>query len=179
MYILMYFFKLGTHTATLDWVSLACGITFGFLFGGWTELLTAVLILHVLDMITGIMVAGKLKEIGSREMNKGIKKKVGNWIALILAHIIDVVLFDGQPIAITGMSFVLIANEGLSIVENLGNLGVYMPNFITKYLKQIRDGGDKAEFELGEEPDKSIERVIIEDEDGVISEYKNEQDEKE
>lgn len=175
--ILMYFFKVSTHSATLNKISLACGITVGFLFGGWTELLTAVLILHVLDMITGIMVAGKFNEIGSDKMNKGIKKKAGNWIALILAHVIDVVLFDGQQIAITGMSFVLIANEGLSIVENLGNLGVYIPDFILRYLKQIRDGGDTSEFKLGEEPDKTIERVIIEDEDGKISEYKNEREE--
>ena len=179
MNILMFFFKVGTHTATLNKISLACGITVGFLFGGWTELLTAVLVLHVLDMITGVMVAGKFNEIGSREMNKGVKKKAGNWITLILAHVIDVVLFDRQPIAVTGMSFVLIANEGLSIVENLGNLGVYIPDFITKYLKQIRDGGDTSEYTLGEEPDKSIERVIVEDEDGKILEYKNEHDEEE
>ena len=175
----MYFFKVSTHTATLNKISLACGITIGFLFGGWTELLTAVLVLHVLDMITGVMVAGKFNEIGSKEMNEGVKKKAGNWIALILAHVIDVVLFDRQPIAVTGMSFVLIANEGLSIVENLGNLGVYIPDFITKYLKQIRDGGDTSEYTLGEEPDKDIERVIIEDEDGKILEYKNEHDEEE
>ena len=169
----MFFFKVSTHTATLNKISLACGITVGFLFGGWTELLTAVLILHVLDMITGVMVAGKFNEIGSEKMNNGIKKKAGNWITLILAHVIDVVLFDRQPIAVTGMSFVLIANEGLSIVENLGNLGVYIPDFITKYLKQIRDGGDTSEYTLGEEPDKTIERVIIEDEDPKIIEYKN------
>lgn len=175
----MFFLKVSTHTATLDKISLICGITAGFLFGGWTELLTAVLVLHVLDLITGIMVAGKFNKIGSKEMNMGIKKKAGNWITLILAHVIDVVLFDRQPIAVTGMSFVLIANEGLSIVENLGNLGVYIPDFIKKYLKQIKDGGDTSEFKLGEEPDKNIERVIIEDEDGIISEYKNEHDEEE
>ena len=175
----MYFFKVSTHTATLNKISLACGITVGFLFGGWTELLTAVLVLHVLDMITGIMVAGKFNEIGSREMNKGVKKKAGNWITLILAHVIDVVLFDRQPIAVTGMAFVLIANGGLSVVENLGNLGVYIPDFIKRYLKQIRDGGDTAEFKLGEEPDKDIERVIIEDEDGKILEYKNDHSDEE
>lgn len=175
--ISMYFFKVSTHSAILNKVSLVCGITVGFLFGGWTELLTAVLVLHVLDMITGVMVAGKLNEIDSGEMNKGVKKKAGNWITLILANVIDVVLFDGQPVAVTGMSFVLIANEGLSIVENLGNLGVYIPDFISKYLKQIRDGGDTAELKLGKEPDKNIERVLIEDEDGVILEYKNEHEE--
>ena len=172
----MYFFKVSTHTATLNKISLVCGVTVGFLFGGWTELLTAVLVLHVLDMITGIMVAGKLHDISSIKLNKGIKKKVGNWIALILAHVIDMVLFDGQPITVTGMAFVLVANEGLSIVENLGNLGVMLPEFITRYLKQIRDGGDTAEFQLGKEPDKTIERVIVEDEDGTISEYKNNND---
>lgn len=169
----MYFFKISTNTATLSKISLACGMTVGFLFGGWTELLTAVLLLHVLDMISGLMVAGKNYNIDSKTMNKGVKKKAGNWIALVLANVIDVVLFDRQPIAVTGLAFVLIANEGLSIVENLGNLGVYIPDFISRYLKQIREGGDTSEFKLGDEPTKSIERVIVEDEDGNIAEYKN------
>lgn len=175
----MFFFKVSTNTATLDKIAITCGVIAGFLFGGWTELLTAILVLHILDIITGVMVAGSRYDIDSNEMNKGIKKKIGNWIALILAHIIDVVLFDRQPIAITGMAFALIANEGLSITENLGNLGVVLPDFIAKYLKQIRDGGDKAEIVLGEEPEKTIQRVIIEDEDGKIQEIKNDNDNEE
>lgn len=148
----MFFFKVSTHTATLNKISLACGITVGFLFGGWTQLLTAFLMLQGLDILTGLLTGAKNKDVSSSVMHDGVKKKIGSWIGLILAHVIDIVLFDGQNIAITGLSFVMIGNEGISIVENLSILGVPIPEFITKYLKQIRDYNNKTENKLEDSP---------------------------
>lgn len=173
----MIFFKFGTSAGSLDKIALVIGAIVGFLLGGWTELLTALLVLHLLDIITGLMVGRKRREINSSRMNAGIKKKVGSWMALILANVIDGVLFDGQAIALTGMVFVLIANEGISITENLGNLGIKLPKFITEYLEQIRGQGDRVEFTLGDPPSPEIERVIIEDEEGHIQEIQNKKEE--
>lgn len=157
----MLYLKLGTHAGTLDKIALVAGLGAGFLFGGWSELLTALLIMQGLDIITGLLVGGKDKNISSDVMNAGVKKKVGTWIAIILAHVIDVVLFDGQPVAQTGIIFVLIGNEGLSLVENLGKLGVYLPESVTKYLIQIRSHGDKQEMKAGDVPASEIQQVTV------------------
>ncbi|WP_081835448.1 phage holin family protein [Carnobacterium jeotgali] len=73
----MLYLKLGTHAGTLDKIALTLGLLAGFLFGGWHELLTALLILQGLDIFTGLLVGGKDKNISSSVMNAGIKKK--NW----------------------------------------------------------------------------------------------------
>lgn len=162
----MLYLKLGTHAGTLDKIALTLGLLAGFLFGGWHELLTSLLILQGLDVFTGLLVGGKDKNISSSVMNAGIKKKTGTWIAIILAHVIDIVLFDGQPVAQMGIIFVLLGNEGLSLVENLGKLGVPIPEMITKYLIQIRSHGDKQEVKTGDLPAPAIQQVTVITEEG-------------
>ena len=43
----------------------------------------------------------------------------------------------------------IIATEGLSIVENLGKLGVPFPSFVLKALEQLREKADKSPTEKG------------------------------
>lgn len=164
----MLFFKIGTYAGTMNKIVLTIGLAIGFLFGGWTELLTALIILQALDIIMGLLTATQKRSVNSSIMYTGIKKKLATWIGLILAHVIDKVLFDNQPIALTGLAFVMISNEGLSITENMGILGVPLPDFITGYLEQIRNQEDIAEIKSDEMPAREIDRVIIEDEDGVF-----------
>lgn len=151
----MFYMKLGTYAGTLDKIALSFGLMAGFLFGGWTHLLTAFLMLQGLDILTGLLIGTKNKDVSSSRMHEGIKKKVGSWIALILANVIDMVIFDGQSVAITGLAFVMISNEGLSLVENLGILGIAMPDFITQYLEQVRKHKDTIEYNTGNVPTDS------------------------
>lgn len=166
----MIFLKFGTIAGSLDKTILIIGLTLGFLFGGWTQLLTALLVLHLLDILSGLLVGRKNKAISSARMSAGIKKKLGGWIALILANVIDGVLFEGQPVTVTALAMVFISNEGLSITENLGKLGVPLPKFIAEYLEQIRAQGDTTEINLGTPPSPEVERVLVEDEEGQIQE---------
>ena len=154
--ILMFYMKIGTEAGTLDKIAGAIGIVVGFLLGEWGYILTALIILQVTDTITGLLVGGNNGELSSRKMREGIKKKIAVWIALVLGHVVDMVLFDGQPVALTGLAYAFVANEGLSIVENLGNLGLLVPEFLAKYLEQIRNRDDISELKIGN-PDKTIE----------------------
>lgn len=135
------YLKIGEVFA-LDKVLLIGGGLAGFLFGGWSELLTALLVIQALDIITGFLVGVKNEGVSSKEMRAGLIRKVGVWILVIFAHTIDTVLFDGQLVAQTGVLFAFIANEGLSLAENLGNIGVIVPESVTKYLAQVKNRGE-------------------------------------
>lgn len=137
------YLKMGS-VFTLDNVLIFCGSLAGFLFGGWSELLTALLVIQALDIITGFLVGVKNEGVSSKEMRAGLIRKVGVWILVIFAHTIDTVLLDGQLVAQTGVLFAFIANEGLSLVENLGNIGVIVPESVTKYLAQVKNKGESA-----------------------------------
>ena len=135
------YLKIGEVFA-LDKVLLIGGGLAGFLFGGWSELLTALLMIQALDIITGFLVGVKDKGVSSKEMRAGLIRKMGVWILVIFAHTVDTVLLDGQLVAQTGVLFAFIANEGLSLVENLGNIGVIVPESVTKYLAQVKSRGE-------------------------------------
>ena len=135
------YLKIGEVFA-LDKVLLIGGGLAGFLFGGWSELLTALLVIQALDIITGFLVGVKNEGVSSKEMRAGLIRKMGVWILVIFAHTIDTVLLDGQLVAQTGVLFLFFSNEGLSLVENLGNIGVIVPESVTKYLAQVKSRGE-------------------------------------
>lgn len=124
------------------------GAIFSFLFGTWQEYLTILLVLQTLDVISGAMNGTKKMELSSRTMQKGMIKKFGTWIVIILAHMIDLILFNNHLVQ-TAVAFGFIANEGLSIAENLGEMGVLVSESIVKYLKQIKL---KSEIEENPQP---------------------------
>lgn len=123
------------------------GLLLSFLFGTWTPLLTALLVFQVIDIITGIMVGGKKREISSESFFDGFKKKVGMWLLLIVANIIDVTLVGGVPAMKSAVSGLLIAGEGMSLLENLTLLGVPIPKKVTKFFEQLKEDSDKEESE--------------------------------
>lgn len=130
-------------------VSAIGGFIVGFL-GGVDALLKALIIFMVVDYLTGLAVAivfHKSKKTAgggasSKEGFKGIVKKVCILLLVGLAHKIDLIVGADYIRAVTIMFF--IANEGLSVLENLGLMDVKYPAFLTRALEILRD---KAEGE--------------------------------
>ena len=109
------------------WIKFVAGAVCSFctaLFGG-------------LDYLTGLMVAVYTKTVSSEIGYKGLLKKVGILIIIAVAHLV------GQAVGIAEIrSFVIgfyIANEAISITENVGNMGVPLPEKLMNVLGQLRD----------------------------------------
>lgn len=129
------------------------GSGFANLFGGWTEDLTTLMILMGIDFITGLMIAALWKKSGKSE--SGALNSVSAWIGLcrkgasllvvLIAYRLDLTL--GMNYIRTAVIIAFIANEGISIVENLGIMGVPMPIVITKAIEVLKN---KAESESEE-----------------------------
>lgn len=109
------------------------------IFGTWLPLMTAVLVVQAVDILTGVLVGGQKKEISSTSFFDGLKKKVGMWILIILANVLDTTFLGGVPVLKSAVCTFLIAGEGLSLIENAGLLGVPIPPFIKAYLEKLRD----------------------------------------
>ena len=125
----------------LDTVLLVGGSLAGFFFGGWHQMLTILLVVQGLDILTGLLAGAKNKGISSKTMREGIIRKIGIWILIVFCHMLDLVLFQGNMVAQSGVLFAFIAQEGLSLTENLGNIGVIVPESVTQYLAQVKDRG--------------------------------------
>ena len=110
-------------------------------------------VVMVLDYATGIAAAWSCKLLSSRVGVKGIVKKVAYLALVAVGMVVDYLISSallrvGVDIQINycfGMmiSVWLIINELLSILENLGKLGIPLPDFLLKAIERLRDGGDR------------------------------------
>lgn len=108
-----------------------------FIFGDWDVALQCLVVAVALDYISGVIKAFVKKELSSKIGVKGLLKKVGVFVVVALAVLLDKV--SGSTGAVrTLVIYYFVANEGLSIVENLAETGLPIPDVIKKALKNLK-----------------------------------------
>lgn len=118
------------------------GGVFGALIGDLNGLLIALLVLMALDYTTGILVGWTRKNLNSEVGFVGLARKGLILALVIVANMLDAhVIGNGSACRGVVISFYL-ANEGLSIVENAGKLGVPVPEKLLGALEQLRGKGE-------------------------------------
>ena len=110
-------------------------INIASLFGGCDTLLRTFLIFIIIDYISGILQAIYNKKLSSAIGAKGIVKKVGYILIVVVASSIDTLYGNNMDIR-NVIIYMFIANEGISILENCSNIGIIIPNI----LKEKIDG---------------------------------------
>ena len=116
--------------------------TFIYLVGGIDVAMKSLLIVIVIDYITGVMSAIYNKKLNSTIGLKGILKKFSYLIIVSLSVILDKIVGDTGAIR-TLIIYFFVANDGISIVENIGKMGVPLPKKLTEVLEQLRNKGDE------------------------------------
>lgn len=114
------------------------GTVFIYLMGGWDKAIICLLIAMLLDYITGIIKAFKNKKLNSEIGRHGIAKKVYFLCLVALAVIIDNIMGSTGVIR-NAIIYYIIANEGLSIIENSAEFGFIVPDVIKNALEQLKD----------------------------------------
>lgn len=111
---------------------------FGYLFGAFDGMITALITLIILDYITGIIAAVAEKKLSSEVGARGIAKKMIMLLVVAVANIADRdIIGEGNVLrSVTAMFY--IANEGISLLENGARLGVPMPKKLIDVLAQIK-----------------------------------------
>jgi len=113
------------------------GATASYLFGGWSSLLTILLTFVVLDYITGVAAAAKEGKLNSEVGAWGIVRKVGIFVIVAVAHLVDRALGDAHLFRDAAIFFYL-ANELLSMIENTGRLGAPIPPALQRAVEVLR-----------------------------------------
>ena len=107
-------------------------------------LLLALLILVLLDYITGVCVAIQTRQLSSEIGAKGITKKVAIFIVIAFCHVLDTYLIHTEAALETVSTVVYLSNEGISILENVGTLGVPLPEKVQSLLRHLKNTGGNA-----------------------------------
>lgn len=108
-----------------------------YLLGGFDVAIQCLLIAIVIDYLSGLIKAFVTKTLSSKIGARGLLKKVAILLVVMLAVLIDRVTGESGAIR-TLVIYYLVANEGLSITENLAQAGVPMPKIIKDALKSLK-----------------------------------------
>ncbi|MGB4658024.1 MAG: phage holin family protein [Mobilitalea sp.] len=125
---------------TIQIVIAAVGGFFGYFLGGLDGFLYALIAFVVIDYLTGIMVAILEKKLSSEVGFRGIFKKVLIFSLVAVAHIVDSQLIQTGSAIRTAVIFFYLSNEGISILENTGKIGLPIPEKLKKALEQLNKG---------------------------------------
>lgn len=131
----------------VKWLAGIAGAVAG-LFGGWDTMLMVLVGAMVIDYFTGWIVAilgnSTKSESGHLDSNvawRGLLKKGMALLVVLLGALLDRAV--GQAVFRNMVVWFYIANEGLSILENLALAGVPFPSGVKRMLEQLREQNDK------------------------------------
>jgi len=128
-------------------------IAFCSALAGWLGILAVpvgvLVVCNIIDYTTGLIAAPyRGKKIDSYRSFRGIAKKVCMWLLVAVGAMLDwLVLYAGDTIGINiPVNFLiacivavwLIANEIISILENMADIGVKIPPFLLPLVKNIK-----------------------------------------
>lgn len=127
----------------LKWLAALVGATITAVLGGWDKMLQVLVFVVVLDYATGVTAAFMEKKLDSQVGFRGIAKKVLLFVPVAMGYSLDQIL--GQNILRSLAIWFYLANEGLSVLENLARAGVPVSPPLKAALEQLRQKGEGKE----------------------------------
>ena len=126
-----------TIAQSLPTIAAVGGSLLGFLLGGFDGYLYSLLGFVVIDYLTGLALAAARCQVSSQIGFTGILKKMLIFVIVAMGHLLDQNLLGGSATLRTAMIFFYLANEAISITENLGALGFPLPPKLKQVLTQL------------------------------------------
>lgn len=117
------------------------GAAASYMWGGFPMVIKLLLVLMVIDFVTGLLAGWAERRLSSRIGRQGIARKILTPIMVSVAHFADVALGTGSVFR-DGVAFFYVVNEVLSIVENAGRAGLPIPDNFRKAIEILREKGE-------------------------------------
>lgn len=127
---------------TLCAVALAAG---SFLFGSPDGLLLTLLAFVLMDYATGLLAAVCARRVSSAVGFRGLLRKMLILAMVGMGHLLDTQLLHAQGLLRNAVIGFYLANEGLSILENAGRMGLPLPEKLRTVLVQLKTEKGKDE----------------------------------
>lgn len=107
-----------------------------------TEVLFIIFIIILgLEMTSGILKAIKNKNVDSTKFREGLLSKSGYILQVLLVVLISIMI--NMPYLLYADLLWLSCSEGISVLENLDQLGIKLPIFVKNILEKTKDTTEK------------------------------------
>lgn len=113
------------------------------------------MVMMIIDYLSGMSAAWSEGTLSSKLGAKGIVKKVGYMALIVVAMGVDYLIYSGIAAAGINVGYNmwfgllvavwLIINEMISILENLGRLGVPIPEFLKKIIGRLKTSAERKD----------------------------------
>lgn len=128
---------------TIQVIFTGVGGWLGWFLGGCDGLLYALVLFVVVDYITGVMCAANDHKLSSEVGFRGICRKVLIFLLVGIGHVLDAQIIGTGSVLRTAVIFFYLSNEGVSLLENAGHLGLPIPEKLKIVLEQLHDRAEK------------------------------------
>lgn len=118
-----------------------------YIWGPWDALIIALVAMVIIDYITGVIKAAAQGKLSSAVGFRGLLKKVAIFLLVAVGVMVDRVIPATNEAVRSAVIFFYIANEGLSILENAGELGLPLPAALKKSLEKMQDKEEKSDID--------------------------------
>ena len=120
-----------------------------YIWGPWDALIIALVAMVAIDYITGIIKAAVQGKLSSLVGFKGLLKKVAIFLLVAVGVMVDKIIPATNEAVRSAVIFFSLANEGLSILENAGELGLPLPAALKKSLEKMKDTETGPDIDSG------------------------------
>ena len=119
----------------------------GWFLGECDGLMYALIAFVIADYVTGVMCAVSDKRLSSEVGFKGICRKVLIFVLVGMANILDMHVIGTGCVLRTAVLFFYISNEGVSVLENAGHLGLPVPAKLLDVLEQLHEDAEQEDMD--------------------------------
>ena len=127
----------------IEWLKAAACMLGGvaaYIWGPVDALIITLVCLAVFDYITGVAKAAIRRELSSSAGFKGLMKKVTIFVLVGLAALVDRIVPAANGAVRSAVIMFYVMNEGLSIIENAGDMGLPLPKKLSDALRKLHNG---------------------------------------
>lgn len=117
----------------------------GWFLGESDTLVFALIVFVAIDYITGLMCGIVNENLCSDVGFRGIFRKIIIFMLVGIAHMLDDQVIGSGGMLRSAVIFFYLSNEGISILENAGYLGLPIPSKVRRILEQLKDEAEETE----------------------------------
>lgn len=115
---------------------------FAYVIGGFDALFRSLLIVVTIDYFTGVIKAIYKKKYSNIINFKGILKKIGYMLIICLVTVLDSLMGNNSTALRAIVIYFFIANDAMSILENLAALGLPIPKRLQQVVESLMNDDD-------------------------------------
>ena len=119
----------------------------GWFLGECDGLMYALIAFVIADYVTGVMCAVSDKQLSSEVGFNGVCRKVLIFVLVGMANILDMHVIGTGCVLRTAVLFFYISNEGVSVLENAGHLGLPIPARLLNVLEQLHEDAEQEDID--------------------------------